>query len=99
VATIIHAVSAALMVEVSANAGVETKVAIENIAAVLTAARRGSASMMFPRPVIETRRLDASLSGLILLPPFQDAPLGADPESSSTRWVWIPGSMLRIAPE
>jgi hypothetical protein len=48
VATIIHAVSAALMVEDSANAGVAADVAIKNIAAALTAARRGSAPMMFP---------------------------------------------------
>jgi hypothetical protein len=38
VATIIHAVSAALMVEVSASAGVAADVAIKNIAAALTAA-------------------------------------------------------------
>jgi hypothetical protein len=49
------------MVEVSAKAGVasdEMKVATKTIAAAL-AAWRGSAPMMFPRPVINRRCLEA----------------------------------------
>jgi hypothetical protein len=53
VATIIHAVSAALMVDVSAAAGVASeKLAASAMSAAFLAARYDSAPMEFPRPFV-----------------------------------------------
>jgi len=53
VATIIHAVSAALMVDVSAaKAGVASELAASAMSAAFPAARYDGAPMEFPRPVV-----------------------------------------------
>src|SRR6202022_4723673 len=52
VATIIHAVSAALMSDVPANAGVANEIVARLIVAADLAARHDSAPMVFPQPVI-----------------------------------------------
>src|SRR4051794_34369286 len=86
------------MVEVSATAGDVATVAIKNIAAALITAQRGSALMMFPRPVISLPRcLDASLINRIYLRHSGMRLLAQARNPYSRWWLWIPGSLVLLA--
>src|ERR1044072_4353878 len=96
VATIIHAVSAALMVEVSASAGVAAEVAPRKMDAVM-AARRDDVPIIFPPALM---RRDVLMHRCLVQ--FYSRHSGmraklADPESS-TQYFWIPGSPALRAP-